>query len=49
MYSKDSNKRTVFNNRITETRKNMNLPYSIRMFWTNFWQPTINAPQIIIF
>ena len=24
----------------TLTRKNMNLPYSIRMYWTNFWQPT---------
>ena len=33
--------------RPTETRKNMNLPYSIHMYWTNFWQPTIHAPQYI--
>ena len=25
----------------------MNLPYSMRMYWTNFWQPTIHAPQNI--
>ena len=31
----------------TETRKNMNLPYSIRMYWTNFWQPTVHAQQHI--
>ena len=28
--------------RYTLTRKNMNLPYSIRMYWTNFWQPTVH-------
>ena len=33
--------------RFTETRKNMNLPYFIRMYWTNFWPPTIHAPQNI--
>ena len=31
----------------TETRKNMNIPYSILMYWTNFWQPTVHAPQNI--
>ena len=31
----------------TETRKNMNLPYSIRMYWTNFWQPTAYVQQNI--
>ena len=25
----------------------MNLPYSIRMDWTNFWQPTVNKQQNI--
>ena len=25
----------------------MNLPYSIRMYWTNFWQPTIHVQQNI--
>ena len=24
--------------KLTIPRKNMNLPYSIRMYWTNFWQ-----------
>ena len=27
--------------------KNMNLPYSIRMYWTNFWQPTVHVQQNI--
>ena len=31
----------------TETRKNMNLPYLIRMHWTNFWHHTVHAPQNI--
>ena len=34
-----------FNN---NARKNMNLlPYSIRMYWTNFWQPTVLLQQNI--
>ena len=28
-------------------RKNMNLPYSIVMYWTNFWQPTVHVQQNI--
>ena len=28
-------------------RKNMNLPYSIRMYWKNFWQPTAHVKQNI--
>ena len=31
--------------RNTLTRKNMNLPYFIRMYWTNFWQPTVHVQQ----
>ena len=31
----------------TETRKNMNLPYSTFMYWTNFWQPTVHIQQNI--
>ena len=31
----------------TLPRKNMNLPCSICMYWTNFWQPTIPAQQNI--
>ena len=31
----------------TLTRKNMNLPYSIRMYWTNSWQPTVHVQQTI--
>ena len=31
----------------TLTRKNMNLPYSIPMYWTNFWQPTVHVHQNI--
>ena len=31
----------------TLTRKNMNLPYSLRMYWTNFWQPTVFLRQNI--
>ena len=27
----------------TMPRKNKNLPYSIRMYWTNFWQQTVHA------
>ena len=27
----------------TLTRKNMNLPYSIRMYWNNFWQLTVHV------
>ena len=26
---------------------NMNLPYSIRMYWTNFWHPTVHVKQNI--
>ena len=33
--------------RYTLPRKNMNLPYSIRMYWTNFWQPTVHVKQNI--
>ena len=32
---------------LTLPRKNMNLPYSICMFWTNFWQPTIHVQENI--
>ena len=32
----------------TLPRKIMNLPYSIRMYWTNFWQPTVHV-QIFFF
>ena len=32
---------------VTLPRKNMNLPSSIRMYWTNFWQPTIHVQQDI--
>ena len=28
--------------------KNMNLPYSICMYWTNFWQSTVHVVQNII-
>ena len=28
-------------------RKKMNLPYSIRMYWTNFWQLTVHVQQNI--
>ena len=31
----------------TMPRKNMNLLYSIRMYWTNFWQPTFHVQQNI--
>ena len=31
----------------TLPRKNMNLPYYIRMHWTNFWQPTVCVQQNI--
>ena len=31
----------------TLPRKNMNLPYSIRMYWTSFWQPAVNVQQNI--
>ena len=31
----------------TLPRKNMNLLYSIRMYWTNFWHPTIHVKQYI--
>ena len=31
----------------TLPRKNMNLPYSIRMYWANIWQPTVNAQQSV--
>ena len=33
---------------VTETRRNKNLPYSIRMYWTNFWQPTVHVEQNIL-
>ena len=29
------------------TLTRMNLPYSIRMYWTNFWQPTVHIQQNI--
>ena len=28
-------------------RENINLPYSIRMYWMNFWQPTVHVQQNI--
>ena len=28
-------------------RKNMNLPYSMRLYYTNFWQPTVQVQQNI--
>ena len=31
----------------TLPRKNMNLLYSISMYWTSFWQPTVQAQQNI--
>ena len=31
----------------TMPRKNLNLPYSIRMYWTNFWQLTVHVQQNI--
>ena len=31
----------------TMPRRNMNLLYSIRMYWTNFWQPTVQVQQDI--
>ena len=31
----------------TLPRKNMNLTYSKRMYWTNFWQPTVHGQQNI--
>ena len=31
----------------TMPRNNMNLYYSIRMYWTNFWQPTVHVLQNI--
>ena len=31
----------------TLPRKNMNLPHSIRMYWTNFWQLTVHVQQNI--
>ena len=31
----------------TMPRKNMNLPYSILMYWTNIWQPTVRVQQDI--
>ena len=31
----------------TETRKNKNLSYSIHMYWTNFWRPTVHVLQNI--
>ena len=34
--------------RCTLPRKNMNLPYSIRMYWTNFWQPTVHVQIIFL-
>ena len=34
--------------RHTETCKNMNLPHSIRTYWTSFWQLTVHAPQSIL-
>ena len=40
-------KRSLFRLPITLTRKNMNLPYSIRMYWTNFWQAAIHVQQNI--
>ena len=30
-----------------EARKSMNLPYSIRMYLTNFWQQTVHVQQNI--
>ena len=32
---------------ITLTRKNKNLPHSIRMYWTNFWQATVHVQKNI--
>ena len=32
---------------VTLTRKNMNLPYSMRMYWTIFWQPTVHVHKNI--
>ena len=29
----------------TLPRKSMNLPYSIRIYWTNFWQPTVHVQK----
>ena len=31
----------------TLPRKNMNLPYSICSYWTNFWQPTVHKKTLI--
>ena len=31
----------------TESRKKRNLVYSIHMYWTNFWRPTIHVQQNI--
>ena len=31
----------------TESRKKRNLPYSIGMYWTNFWPPTVHVQQSI--
>ena len=38
---------TKTNPSCTMPRKNMNPLYSIRMYWTNFWQPTVYVPQNI--
>ena len=31
----------------TLPRKNMNLPYSVRLYWASFWQPTVHVQQNI--
>ena len=38
---------SIFTSLGTLTRKNMNLPCSIRMYWTNFWHPNVNVQQNI--
>ena len=35
----------LFSLEYTMPRKNINLSYSIRMYWTNFWQPTVLVQQ----
>ena len=37
----------LFNFEDTIPRKIMNLPYSICMYWTNVWQPTVHVQQNI--
>ena len=44
-----NNNQLTVSKKYTETRKNMNLPYSIRMYWTDFWQPTAVHVQQNIF